>query len=65
MPASALNEGRKAFLNRVLAISSMEGGGTGSQYIWMPHMGSRKDCGNQATLMKIHHYKQDPKAEDQ
>lgn len=29
------------------------------------YMGSRKDCSNQATWMKIHHYKQDPKAEDQ
>lgn len=47
----------------------MEGGGTGSQYIWMPltlhYMGRRKDYGNQATLMKVHHYQQDPKAEDQ
>lgn len=51
------------------AISTMEGRTTGSQYIWMPlalhYMARRKDYSNQATLMKIHHYKQDPKAKDQ
>ena len=67
--ASALNEGRTALPITVLAISSMEGRGTGSQYIWMPlafhYMGSGKDCVNQATLMKIHQCKQIPKAEGQ
>lgn len=67
--ACALNERRKAFLNTVLATNSMEGRATGSQYIWMPlalhHITRRKDCSEQATLMRIHCYKQDPKAEDQ
>lgn len=67
--ASALNEGRTALPTTLLAISSMEGRGTGSQYMWMllafHYMGSGKECLNQATLTKIHQCKEVPKADDQ
>lgn len=67
--ASALNEGRTALPITVFAMSSMEGRGTESQYIWMSlafhWMGSGKDCVNQTTLVKIHQCKQIPQVEDQ
>lgn len=67
--AYALNEGRTALPITVLAMNSMEGRGTESQYIWMSlafHcMGSGKDCVNQTTLVKIHQCKQIPQMEDQ